>query len=68
MQTSNPNRESSLEAALTLLREIALDGLHHGFFDCWISCEIVNGRKRRFVIKAGKSYQFTIAEDDLTQH
>ena len=51
--------------ALALLREIALDGLRHGFFDCLITCEIVNGRKRRLVIRAGKSHQFTIAEDEL---
>jgi hypothetical protein len=55
------------EAAMALLREIVEDGLRHGFFECSISCEIVNGKKRRLVIRAGKSYQFTILETELPQ-
>jgi hypothetical protein len=47
------------------LLEIVLDGLRHGFFDCAITCELVNDRKRRVVIKAGKSHQFTIREEEL---
>jgi hypothetical protein len=47
------------------LQEIVLDGLRHGFFDCFITCELVNERKRRVIIKAGKSHQFTIREEDL---
>jgi hypothetical protein len=47
------------------LQEIILDGLRHGFFDCSITCELVKGRNRRVVIKAGKSHQFTIKEEDL---
>ena len=47
-----------------LLGEIR-EGLRHGFFDYSVSCEIVTGRMRRLTIKAGKSHQFTIPEDEV---
>jgi hypothetical protein len=47
------------------LQEIILDGLRHGFFDCSITCELVKGGNRRVVVKAGKSHQFTIKEEEL---
>jgi hypothetical protein len=53
------------DAMFAQLQEILLDGLRHGFFDCQITCELVKDRKRRVVIKAGKSHQFTIREEDL---
>lgn len=53
------------DALFVRLHDVVLDGLRHGFFDCSISCELVNGRKRRVVIKAGKSHQFTIREEEL---
>ena len=56
---------NTLEMALLHLREVVLDGLRHGFFDYAITCEVVKGSKRRLTIKAGKSYQFTIPEEDL---
>jgi hypothetical protein len=57
--------KSERGAMLACLQEIILDGLRHGFFDCVVTCEMVNGRKRRVLIKAGKSHQFTIREEDL---
>ena len=68
MPTVEQDRLQTLEAALDLLREIVLDGLRHGFFECAVSSEVVNGKKRRLIIRAGKSHQFTIAEDELPQH
>lgn len=53
------------DAMFARLQEIILDGLRHGFFDCSITCELVKDRKRRVVIKAGKSHQFTIKEEEL---
>jgi len=53
------------DAMFACLKEIVLDGLRHGFFDCVITCELLNARKRRVVIKAGKSYQFAIREEEL---
>ena len=60
------NRPSSeLRRALDKLEQDVLDGLRHGFFEYVVTCEIVNGQKRRLTIHAGMSYQFTIPEDDL---
>jgi len=53
------------DAMFACLHEIVVDGLRHGFFDCVITCELVNAGKRRVVIKAGKSHRFTIREEDL---
>ena len=51
--------------ALAHLEKVVVEGLHHGFFDCSIACEIGNGGKRQLVIRAGKSYKFTIPQDEL---
>jgi hypothetical protein len=56
---------SEREAMLARLKEIVLDGLRHGYFSCRVTCELVNDRKRRVIIEAGKSHQFTIREEDL---
>ena len=65
MQTNDEEGHRALDAALDRLRDIVLDGLRHGFFQCVVSCEVVNGKKRRLVIQAGKSHQYTIAEHEL---
>jgi hypothetical protein len=62
---NRPTASSERDAMFARLEELVLDGLRHGFFDCVITCEMVNERKRRVVIKAGKSHQFTIREEDL---
>ena len=59
------NNTSELHRAHTRLWAIVVDGLRHGYFECTVSSEVINGKKRRLVIKAGKSDQFTIAEDEL---
>mgnify|MGYP002063146448 CR=1 FL=1 len=41
------------------------DGLRHGYFDLAVTCETVNGKKRRLTIKAGKNHRFTIPEDEI---
>jgi hypothetical protein len=51
--------------AFVLLEKIVVDGLRHGFFNCSIECEIVDGRRRILVIRAGKSHKFYIPEDEL---
>jgi hypothetical protein len=53
------------DAMFARLMEIVLDGLQHGFFDCQVTCEVVQDRKRRVTIKAGKSHQFMIRAEDL---
>ncbi len=58
-------RQDNLQLALAILTELTLDGIRHGFFELGLTCEVVHGRKRRLVIRAGKSHQFTIAEEEL---
>ncbi len=58
-------RKGNLEEALAILEEITLDGLRHGFFEIAVTCEVIQGKKRRLVIRAGKNHQFTIAEEEL---
>lgn len=58
--------DDQLQRALDYVRRQLLDGLRHGFFECTISCEIIKDRKRRrLLVKAGKSEQFTIPADEL---
>ena len=57
--------QDNVQLVLAILTELTLDGIRHGFFELGVTCEIVHGRKRRLVIKAGKSHQFTIAEEEL---
>lgn len=67
METQAPNtgRTTILETALAQLRQIVEDGLRHGFFECVVSGKTVNEKKRQLEIKSGKSYHFTIVEDEL---
>lgn len=65
VQAMTTDNDDILEVVLARLREIVEDGLRHGFFECAVSCEVVTGKKRRLIIKAGKSHQFTIAENEL---
>ena len=57
-------RTQMKEAMECLIREVE-DGLYHGFFEYALICQLVKGKKRRFTIKAGKEFQFTIPEDEL---
>ena len=51
--------------ALDRLIDVVMDGLRHGHFRYAISSAIGKNNKRTFVIEAGKSYKFTIPEEDL---
>jgi hypothetical protein len=51
--------------ALQRCEEEILGGLKHGFFEFAISCEIVRGKKRWLVLKAGRSYCFVIPEEEI---
>jgi len=64
-RTGTPDDTSELERARARLWAIVEDGLRHGFFQCTVSSEVIHGKKRRLVIQAGKSDQFTISEDEL---
>jgi len=57
--------ESEMGRALRKLESEVRDGLGHGFFEFSITCEVIKDGKRRLTIKAGKSYQFVIPEQEL---
>ena len=54
-----------LREALDRMARIVLDGLCHGHFRCTIASVIGKNNRRDLVIEAGKSYKFTIPEEDL---
>ena len=54
-----------LRDALDELERQVMEGLRHGFFDYSITCQIVSGGKRQLVLRAGKSHQFTIPQDEV---
>ncbi len=64
-ELQQPDRLRQVDQALAKLREIVWQGLEHGFFECTVLGEIIQDQKRRLVIKAGKSFQFVIAADEL---
>jgi hypothetical protein len=59
------DRLRQVDCALSKLREIVLQGLEHGFFECTVIGEVIKEQKRRLLIKAGNSFQFVITEDEL---
>ena len=54
-----------LGEALSHLAKIVVEGVHHGFFDYSVACEIGPGGKRQLVIRAGMSRKFTISQAEL---
>ena len=58
-------KSGQIREALDRLEGLVVEGLKHGFFDYSIACEIAKGGKRELKIRAGKSYKFTIAEDEM---
>lgn len=62
---NNTSAASVLTQALDHVRDQLVDGLRHGFFEFTITCEVVKDRKRRLVVKTGKSEQFTIPASEL---
>ncbi len=58
-------KSGQVREVLDRLEGLVVEGLEHGFFDYSIACEIANGGKRTLMIRAGKSYIFTITEDQM---
>jgi hypothetical protein len=54
-----------LNEAVERLETLLLNGLRHGFFKISMTCQITTGGKRQLIIRAGKSYQFTIRENEI---
>jgi hypothetical protein len=67
-----PNHTSDLTSGGPQLREvldqinqIVLEGLSHGYFRATVTSVVGKENRRELVIEAGKSYKFTIPEDEL---
>lgn len=60
-----PADSSECRRALKKLEQVVLDGLRHGHFEYTVVCDVINGKKRRLVIKAGVSHQFVIPLEEL---
>lgn len=54
-----------LHRALEKLELEVRAGLLHGFFELEVAGEVIKDRKRRLVIRAGKSFQFIIPEHEI---
>ncbi len=39
-------------------------GVHHGYFEYTLTCEIVSQGRRKLVLRAGKHYQFLITAEE----
>jgi hypothetical protein len=64
-QREHHESKGTLADAINKLSEVVRDGLRHGFFECKVTSEILNGRKRGLTIRAGKSHRFVIEEEEL---
>ena len=61
---SKPVPAAPIDRALTrIIAEIA-DGLRHGYFEFTVTCEVIGQERRRLTLRAGKSYQFVIPNED----
>jgi hypothetical protein len=56
--------QEGLQRAIEKLESEVRRGVAHGFFKLTLTCEVVNGGKRRLIIRAGKSFQFMISENE----
>ena len=65
MKNKDSINNNQLNEAFKQINALLFDGIQHGFFEYTISSEIVNDKKRKLMIKAGKSYKFTIPADDI---
>lgn len=55
---------TATDCALRRLIAEVQDGLRHGYFEYRVTCDIVNHERRRVMIYASKTYQFTIPKDE----
>ena len=63
--TDTPTNVNTLAEVMNKLREVLLDGISHGFFEFYVTGEIIKGGKCRVGISAGKKHQFVIPEEEL---
>ena len=52
------------DRALNRIRAEIDAGLRHGYFSFSLTCEVINGGRRRLILHAGRNYQFVIPADE----
>ena len=53
--------------ALKKIESEVREGLRHGFFKITLECKVANGKRRDFVVKAGKHHRYLISEEEATK-
>ena len=54
----------TIDRALSRVLAEIYDGLRHGFFELTLTCEVVGQERRRLTVRAGKSHQFLIPQEE----
>ena len=54
-----------VRSALDLVESLLVEGLKHGHFDYSLTCELGTNGRRLLIVKAGKSYKFSIMEPEV---
>jgi hypothetical protein len=54
-----------VRSVLDLIESLLVAGIKHGHFDYSISCETGTAGRRLLIVKAGKSYKFSIMEPEV---
>jgi hypothetical protein len=57
--------EGALDEACDRMTRELMDGVRHGFFEMTVAVETMASKKRRILIKAGKSHQFIVREEEV---
>lgn len=64
LQMRSRQATRAVEGALARIVSEIHDGLHHGYFEFTLSCEITGQGRRRLLLRAGKTYQFLIPAEE----
>ena len=63
--TFQDGKSRQVREVLERLEGLVVEGLKHGFFDYSITSTVGKGNRRELVIEAGKSFKYTIPEDEV---
>ncbi len=58
---------TALDRAVQRVLAEIYEGVHHGYFEYVVTCEVIGQERRRLILKAGKSYQFLIPKEECVR-
>ena len=58
---------TALDRAVQRVLAEIYEGVRHGYFECIVTCEVIGQERRRLILKAGKSYQFLIPQEECVR-